>query len=91
MKIDCWKWSGNEHKIHCDSYDERNAVLAIGSTRKGGHYTLPGKNREYDVIIPSESVGGAKCAIRSLRLKKAPKVSPLTRCGSTTGKTADSE
>ncbi len=89
--IDSWKWNDVESKIHCDSRDERDLVLRIGGSRESGVYTVPGQNRQYDVIIPSESVVEAKRLIRCHGSKKSPKTSSVSPCGSRVEFSADSQ
>ncbi len=73
--IDSWYWNASEFKIHCDSVDERDVVLSnIPNSRESGVYTIPGQNREFDVIIPSKYVKLAKWGITSLRSKKVQKM-----------------
>lgn len=75
--IDCWKWFGSEHKIHCDSLAERNFVLGeVPGSRQGGEYLIPSQNKEFDVIIPSKLRDAAVRVIekhRAKNTKSAPK------------------
>ena len=66
--IDCWKWNKTEHKIHCGSMDERDAVLTeVKDSHQGGVY--PGQDREFDVIIPSKLKNAAVRIIQKHRLE----------------------
>lgn len=68
--IDCWKWFGAEHKIHCDNIEERDLVLSeVKGSHGGGAYSTPGQDKEFDVIVPSKLENAALRIIRKHRLE----------------------